>query len=90
MMKYNFNVYADAGHAWLAVDRLLLRALGIEDKISSYSYMDGAIAYLEEDCDAGVLANALKAKGIEYTLRGVDHGSWSPIRSYKRYSEVKL
>lgn len=35
-MKFQF--YADPGHGWVEVKRELLKELGIEDKISSYSY----------------------------------------------------
>lgn len=46
-----FTVYSDPGHAWVKVPRSLLKTLGIENDISSYSYMRADFAYLEEDCD---------------------------------------
>lgn len=51
MSKYIFT--SDPGHGWLRVPMAELVALGIADKISTYSYVsvDHRFAYLEEDCD---------------------------------------
>lgn len=46
--------YVDSGHAWLKVYIKNLVKLGIADKISIYSYVQGSFAYLEEDCDAPI------------------------------------
>lgn len=56
MEKYIFH--SDAGHSWLQVPKSELKELGIKDKISKCSYMEGDIAYLEEDCDATVFIKA--------------------------------
>lgn len=60
--EYGFQ--SDPGHGWLVVPRKELQALGIEDKISSFSYQGGdkIWAYLEEDQDAGIFIQAFKAK----------------------------
>ena len=76
---------ADAGHAWLAVSMDWLRELGIADKVSKYSYRKNNIAYLEEDCDASLLINALREAGHEVTCREEYEGERSVIRSYLRY-----
>jgi len=57
MRKYIFH--SDAGHGWLEVPKSELKSLGIKDKISRYSYIDGDNAYLEEDCDASVFIKAI-------------------------------
>lgn len=56
-MKMKF--YTDPGHAWLEVDRLELFRLGIESKISGYSYQNKDKVYLEEDCDCAIFFEAL-------------------------------
>jgi hypothetical protein len=40
----------DPGHGWLRVPREQVEACGVE--VSSYSFIDHAFYYLEEDCDA--------------------------------------
>ena len=63
MTTYHF--YSDPGHGWLRVPREELRELGIESKISKYSYQKGSFVYLEEDCDAPEFINALsEARGV--------------------------
>ena len=85
-MKLKF--YADPGHGWLAVKRNLLHKYGVADKVSAFSYQRGATVYLEEDCDAGLILNALKAAGVEVSFIEKHTDKRSPIRSYDRYSYV--
>ncbi len=54
------HFYEDPGHGWLRAPIRLLEELQIVDQISHYSYLLGQYAYLEEDCDAGKLIQALK------------------------------
>lgn len=75
---------SDPAHGWLAVPKDELKALGITDKITPYSYQHGDIAYLEEDCDAGVYLDALKANGTPFELREVFQEN-TPIRNYRPY-----
>jgi len=85
-MTLNFNY--DAGHGWLTSNTSQLMELGIYDKVSRYSYINTAYAnedggynvYLEEDCDAPLLLNALKEHGIEFTINSIDNGDHSFIR----------
>ena len=60
-MQKTFIVYSDPGHAWARVSFVTLRELGIEDKISAFSYQRNGFAFLEEDCDLSVLILALRA-----------------------------
>ena len=86
MKTYKF--YSDPGHGWLAVKIKELVDLGIVDKISSYSYMRGQTAYLEEDCDAGLFFVAYEKKhGIRPQIeeKFQEH---TPIRSYARFSTI--
>jgi hypothetical protein len=88
--------HTDAGHGWLAVRRSLLRELGIEHDISSFSYQKGETVYLEEDSDCGCFFEAMVEAG--YTAEQVherievqqNKGRHNPIRSYDSYEpEVK-
>ena len=59
-------MHTDPGHGWLEVPFKELAELGIENKISSYSYVDmvpgGFTIYLEEDCDYTRFAEAWEAR----------------------------
>ena len=81
-----YTYHTDPGHGWLevGVDELIL--LGIGDKISSYSYIKGDKAYLEEDCDMELFMNAMEAKGVEVKLAHINEPTNdSIIRSYRRF-----
>jgi hypothetical protein len=80
--------YSDPGHGWVAVKTALLISLGIADKVSSYSYINGQTSYLEEDCDAGLLLEAIKGRGIPYSIVSKHTNRQSPIRSYDRYKNI--
>ena len=80
-----FTMHTDPGHGWLEVPRGLLDTLGIAGDISAYSYINGATAYLEEDCDASRFVEAMKAAGQEFEIRGhhIDREHW--IRNLQRF-----
>ena len=81
-MTYQF--ISDSGHGWLKVRHSELKELGIQDKISSYSYSNGVWAYLEEDCDVDVLINAIG--GIDKLDIRVDYiDGHCYVREYNRY-----
>jgi hypothetical protein len=77
--------YSDAGHGWYAVKIKTLVALGIADKISSFSYMKGQTAYLEEDSDAAIFFNTCKKMFFSVVTVQQSHTGRSPIRSYAPY-----
>lgn len=76
------HFYEDPGHGWLKVPVKLLEELKIVDQISHYSYLLGQHAYLEEDCDAGKLIDALKQKGAAYKVVPHHCQNESAIRNY--------
>lgn len=80
-----FTYYTDPGHGWVKVPRKLLTKLGIDHKISSYSYERGDSVYLEEDCDLGHLCHALDSHGISLNLVTSHTNRSSKIRSYHQY-----
>jgi hypothetical protein len=83
VMKKVFH--SDPGHGWLAVKLNELKMLGIENDISTYSYVKGKTAYLEEDCDAPRFIKAAKATGIDVEVRSGPQRDRSPIRSFQSY-----
>jgi len=81
-----FDFISDPGHGWIKCHKGLLDQIGIAEKISTYSYMLGDYAYLEEDCDAGMLCNALKDRGIGFKLRDrICEKRYSKVRNYQTY-----
>lgn len=77
--------YSDPSHGWLEVDYSELAELGVLKQISSCSYRRGNAVYLEEDCDAGVYINAMKARGYSFVFEERDTNHESAIRSYCAY-----
>jgi len=82
-MKLNY--YQDPGHGWIKCNKSLLQRLGIAGDISSYSYMRGDCAYLEEDCDAERLLAAAGRAGLVIQLIPSYSQKSSKIRSYRQY-----
>ena len=85
MKTLKLKFYSDPGHGWLACKVDLLINLNIHKTISRFSYVKGATAYLEEDCDASRLIHALKAANIEYKIEEKSTNRYSPIRNYKSW-----
>ena len=76
------HFYEDPGHGWLKAPIKLLEELQTVDQISPYSYLLGQHAYLEEDCDAGKLIEALKQNGRTYKVVPHSCQTESAIRHY--------
>jgi len=88
-MKVKKNFHTDPGHGWLEVKYSELKDLGIEDKISSYSYIKDDVVYLEEDCDAAVYLDAMKAKSKEVEIiELIQLDNYHEIRQYKSYDMI--
>jgi hypothetical protein len=79
------NVYNDPGHGWVAIKRDVLIKLGIEHKVSYYSYQRGQTVYLEEDCDMSLLISAAREAGITFGFVHKYTQKRSPIRSYAQF-----
>ncbi len=80
--------HSDPGHAWLQVKRQELKALGILDKISNYSYQKGKDVFLEEDCDYGAFYEAMSATGKTIEIREVvSKNDDSIIRTYEGFTK---
>lgn len=85
MKKLTINTFSDSSHSWGKVKIELLKQLGIEDKISAFSYMRGEYAYLEEDSDLSLCIFALKSKNVDYKFKESYTNRRSKIRSYSYY-----
>lgn len=85
-MKTTYDYYSDAGHGWLKVPLKELEVLKISNNISSYSYVRGDYAYLEEDSDASIFLNAYKEE-TNNTPKIKSHTTdkRSKIRGYNSY-----
>jgi len=81
MLKF----FEDPGHGWLEVPIAAIKHLGIQDKISGYSYRKGTMAYLEEDCDFSTFLAAFReAYGTEPKWTRI-YQDPTPIRQYARF-----
>jgi len=76
---------SDPGHAWLKVPRKVLEASGVAATISGYSYQRREHVYLEEDCDAPKLLDALQKAGVVVRIKEKSTDRQSKIRSYDCY-----
>jgi hypothetical protein len=86
-----FIFYSDPGHGWLQVPRALLHDLGIEGKVSAYSYQRIDDVFLEEDCDYSLFAKAMKEAGIQFDVTEVNEArsdSW--VRSLPHYQVEEM
>ena len=84
------NSYSDPGHGWVAVPLPLLDRLGLLDQITTYSYMRGMLAHLEEDCDLSTFMRAADAAGLQITFKHHNCGDRrSRIRGYDHYSPAR-
>jgi hypothetical protein len=76
----------DPGHGWLFVTTGQLEELGMgPDNFSRYSYRQGDVLALEEDCDMSRFLEAYQAKYGETPLikaKHLDQDAW--IRSWPR------
>lgn len=88
-MKYAF--FADPGHGWLKVPLKEIAQLGLEDKISSCSFVRDGYIYLEEDCDIPLFLQAKygdrpRKEIWEQEIAYHHTDNLSRIRTYQPYS----
>ena len=87
--QFTIIVYNDPGHAWGKVKRRVLKQLGIETKISGYSYQLRDNVYLEEDIDLRTLWKALNDSGHSVKFVEKTTNNQSRIRNYERFSPAQ-
>ena len=76
--------HQDSAHGWIEVPMRVLRDLSIAERISAWSYRDGDLAYLEEDDDASLFRETMRARGIAVRLI-VQHHTYSPVNNFRSY-----
>mgnify|MGYP000916152570 CR=1 FL=1 len=84
-MIRSFHLVIDPGHSWLKVPVAELQRLGIESKISSYSFERNGMAYLEEDVDLEIFLDARNAEGEPLKVKEINRQRTSKIRNYQAY-----
>lgn len=84
--SFKVKVYSDSGHSWAAVKRSVLNDLGIQNRITQYSYQRGETVYLEEDCDFPLFVTEMSKHGYWIEHVSIDTGDRSVIRSYEQFS----
>jgi len=87
-MKFQF--FSDPGHGWLKVQKSLIKKLGIQNKISTYSYMRDDNIYLEEDSDLTKFIKSMKEIGKTVEFRKNHTNRTSKIRNYLSYDKNSL
>jgi hypothetical protein len=75
----------DPGHGWIACPLPLAHDLGIAAQVSRYSYLDGDTLWLEEDCDAALLVDALRARGEPVSFREIHVNHDAYVRAMPRW-----
>ena len=84
------DLYSDSMHGGVKVELSEIYELNIQDKISSYSYMNDRHAFLEEDSDLTTYINALKTKGYKVKLITKSTVNKSSIRDLKPFDTKNI
>lgn len=87
-LPQTFEYLQDPGHGWIKVPLRVLNRLNMLHKISPFSYIRGAFAYLEEDSDASKFVTEYRRAtgcGIHTRIRSTREKS-SRIRNYQPYT----
>jgi len=83
-MPDSFNYYQDPAHGWVEVPEVLVRKLNMH--VTTYSYVNAGMVYLEEDQDLTTFMHAYgNAYGHAPDLIEV-HQDHTPIRRYARWT----
>lgn len=78
----------DPGHGWIAADAASLRAHGLLERVSIYSYRDGDLVWLEEDCDAPRYLAALSRAGVQYRILETHTKGYAWIRALPPFTHA--
>lgn len=81
-----FKYHHDPAHGWLAVKLDLLDELNLVDQISTYSYLKGKTAYLEEDLDCTLFVQKYREKYGTFSEQPMYYDKRCPVRGYNHYS----
>ena len=84
-MTKNYTWHVDSGHAWLEVKLSELKQTIDTKSISKYSYIDGGVVYLEEDCDAPKFIKSLGGCDLECSEKFYNGSCF--IRNLNRFTD---
>jgi len=78
------TLYYDAFHGWLEVPIETIKAIGVADKITGFSYKKEGNDYLEKEYDSVLFMTAADAKGLQIEV--IEKGcSFCECRGYDYY-----
>jgi len=84
-----FTFHTDPSHGWLEVPVVDLIAIGFAPSdFSAYSYRQGDVVYLEEDCDAPVFIHTYEVKVGPLSVVEVSSQKTHWIRSLPRIEGI--
>jgi hypothetical protein len=86
----SYVYHQDSGHGWLEVPVREIKAMGLENRITPYSYLDRDKVYLEEDLDAGTFLDIRKLlpKPVDFRNNYMDGMCY--IRDFPHYKPENI
>jgi hypothetical protein len=84
-VRDRYVFHQDSGHGWLEVPAREIKAMGLEGRITSYSYLHEDKAYLEEDLDAGTFLDMRKLLPKPVAIQNNYMDGMCRIRDYPHY-----
>jgi hypothetical protein len=84
-VKDGYIYHHDSAHGWLEVPAGEIKAMGLEKRISPYSYSYQDKVYLEEDLDAGTFLNIRKLLPKPVAIQSTYLDGMCYIRDYPHY-----
>lgn len=86
MSQYpEFTFHHDPGHGWLQVPITKIIDLGLETKVSNWSYRNEVFAFLEEDCDMPMFLSAHNQTFGPARTKTVYHNGDAPCRNLRKW-----
>jgi hypothetical protein len=86
----SYIYHQDSGHGWLEVPVGEIRAMGLEKRITPYSYLYRDKAYLEEDLDAGTFLDIRKLLPKPVAIQNNHMDGMCYIRDFPHYKAENI
>jgi hypothetical protein len=84
-IKDGYVFHHDSGHGWLEVPVQEIKAMGFEERITPYSYLDRDKAYLEKNIDSGTFLDIRKLLPKPFIIKNNYMNGMCPIRDLPHY-----
>jgi hypothetical protein len=84
-VRDRYVYHQDSGHGWLEVPSREIKAMGLEGRITPYSYLHEGKAYLEEDMDAGAFLDMRKLLSKPVVIQNNYIDGMCHIRDYPHF-----